>query len=103
MPAPQNLHQARALSARRPRDRVVKPMDDIFQLMQDWAFDPDAMQAVLLAFAMACREMNATETSSVIKSMIARRIIGHAQRGERSADRLCRRTIEELLPKRKAD
>jgi len=24
---------------------VVKPMDDIFQLMQDWAFEPDAMQA----------------------------------------------------------
>jgi hypothetical protein len=80
---------------------VVKPMDDIFQLMQDWAFDPAAMQAVMLAFAMACREMNATETSSVIKNMIARRIVGHAQRGERDADRLCRRTVEELMPKRK--
>ena len=80
---------------------MVKPMDDIFQLMQDWAFDPDAMQAVMLAFAMACREMNATETSSVIKDMIARRIVGHAQRGERDADRLCRQTVEELLPKRK--
>jgi hypothetical protein len=45
--------------------------------------------------------MNATETSSVIKSMIARRIVGHAQRGERNADRLCRQTVEELLPKRR--
>ena len=89
------------MSARRRRDAVVKPMDDIFQLMQDWAFDPDAMQAVMLAFAMACREMNATETSSVIKNMIALRIVGHAQRGERNADRLCRQTVEELLPKRK--
>jgi hypothetical protein len=33
--------------------------------------------------------------------MIARRIIGHAQRGERSAERLCRRTVDEVLPKRR--
>ena len=75
-------------------------MDDILQFLQDWAFDPDAVRAVMLAFIMACHELNATETSSVIKSMIARRIIGHAQRGERNAERLCRRTVEELLPKR---
>ena len=59
-----------------------------------------SLTTTMLAFAMACREMNATETSSVIKSMIARRIVGHAQRGERNADRLCKRTVEELLPKR---
>ena len=74
-------------------------MDDILQLMQDWAFEPVAVQSVLLAFAMACRELNATETSSVIKAMIARRIVGHAKRGELDADRLCRRTVDELLPK----
>jgi len=77
-------------------------MDDMIQLMQDWAFEPDVLQAVVLAFAMACRDLNATETSAVIKNMIARRIIGHAQRGERNADRLCRQTVEELLPRRKA-
>lgn len=75
-------------------------MDDILEFMQAWAFDPDAVQAVMLGFIMACHELNATETSSVIKSMIARRIIGHAQRGERNADRLCRKTVDELLPKR---
>lgn len=74
-------------------------MDDIFQFMQDWAFDPDAVQAVVLAFGMTCREMNATETSSVIKSVIARRIIGHAQHGERDAGALCRQTVDEMLPK----
>jgi hypothetical protein len=74
-------------------------MDDILQLMQDWASDPDIVQAVMLAFVMACRELNATEKSSVIKTMIARRIVGHAQRGERDAGRLCRRTVDELLPK----
>ena len=74
-------------------------MDEILQLMQDGAFDPDALQAVTLAFVMACRDLNATETSSVIKTMIARRIIGHAERGERNAGRLRRRTVEELLPK----
>jgi hypothetical protein len=76
-------------------------MDDILQVMQDWAFDPDAVQAVILAFIMACHELNATDTSSVIKSMIARRIIGHAQRGERNAERLCRLTVDEVLPKRR--
>jgi hypothetical protein len=80
---------------------VERPMDDVIQFMQEWAFDPDAMQAVTLAFIMACRELNATETSSVIKSMIARRIIAHVQRGERSVELLCRRTVEELLPKRR--
>jgi len=74
-------------------------MDDILALMQD--IDPDVIQAVTLAFVMACRDLNATEVSSVIKSMIAQRIIGHARRGERDAGRLCRRTVEELLPKRK--
>ena len=59
------------------------------------------VQAVMLGFIMACRELNATETSFVIKSMIARRIIAHVQRGERNATLLCRRTVEELLPKRR--
>ena len=76
-------------------------MDDILQFMQDWALDSQAVQAVMLAFIMACHELNATETSSVIKSMIARRIIAHVQRGERNATLLCRRTVEELLPKRR--
>ncbi len=70
------------------------------QFMQDRAFDPDAVQALMLAFTMACRELNATETSSVIKSIIARRIVGHAQRGVRSAEQLCRCTVDEVLPKR---
>jgi hypothetical protein len=56
---------------------------------------------VTLAFVMACRDLNATQTSSVIKRMIARRIIGHARRGERDAARLCRQTVEELLPRRR--
>ena len=56
-------------------------MDDILQLVQDWAFDADTMQSVVLAFGMACRELNATETSSVIKKVIARRIMRHAERG----------------------
>jgi hypothetical protein len=73
-------------------------MDDILALMQD--IDPDVLQAVTLAFVMACRDLNATEVSSVIKSMITRRILGHVRRGERDACRLCRRTVEELLPKR---
>lgn len=74
-------------------------MDEILQFMQDWAFDPDAVRAVMLAFIMACHELNATQTSCVIKSMIARRIVAHAQRGERSAERLCRRAVEEVLPR----
>jgi len=46
--------------------------------------------------------MNATETSSVIKSMIARAASsGTRSAAERNADRLCRRTVEELLPKRR--
>ena len=75
-------------------------MDDILQLVQDWAFDADTMQSVVLAFGMACRELNATETSSVIKKVIARRIMRHAERGDRSPDRLCRKAVDELLPKR---
>lgn len=75
-------------------------MEDLLQFMQDCAADPDLVKAVMFAFVMACHELNATETSTVIKGMIARRIIGHAQRGERSADRLCRTTVAEILPKR---
>ena len=73
-------------------------MEEILQFMQ--GADPEAVKAVTLAFAMACRELSATETSSVIKGMIARRVIAHARRGERSAERLCRQTVEALLPQR---
>jgi hypothetical protein len=72
-------------------------MEDFLQFMQD--ADPDMVKVAVLAFAMACRELNATETSSVIKGMIARRVIAYAQRGERSAERLCRQTVEALLPR----
>jgi hypothetical protein len=72
-------------------------MEDLLQFMQH--ADPDMVKVAVLAFAMACRELNATETSSVIKGMIARRVIAYAQRGERSAERLCRQTVEALLPR----
>ena len=62
-------------------------MEDILQFMQEWAFDPDAVQTVMLAFMIACHELNATRTSSVNKSMIARRIIAHVRRGKRNAER----------------
>jgi hypothetical protein len=72
-------------------------MEDLLQFMHD--ADPDLVKVAVLAFAMACRELNATETSSVIKGMIARRVIACAQRGERNAERLCRQTVETLLPR----
>jgi hypothetical protein len=72
-------------------------MEDLLQFMQD--ADPDMVKVAVLAFVMACHELNATETSSVIKGMIARRIIAYAQRGERSGERLCRQTVEALLPR----
>jgi hypothetical protein len=72
-------------------------MEDLLQFMHD--ADPDLVKVAVLAFAMACRELNATETSSVIKGMIARRVIAYAQRGERNAERLCRQTVEALLPR----
>lgn len=77
-------------------------MDDLFQLLQEWAFEPEVAQAVCLGFVMACRELNASDKSPVIKSVIARRIVGHAKRGMHDADRLCRRVVEELLPRRRA-
>jgi hypothetical protein len=74
-------------------------MEDLIAFMQ--GADLDLAQAVLLGFAMACRELNASETSTVIKGMIARRVIACARRGERSAERLCRQTVEALLPRRR--
>jgi hypothetical protein len=72
-------------------------MEDLLQFMQDAG--PDMVKVAVLAFTMACRELNATDTSSVIKGVIARRIIAYAQRGGRSAERLCRQTVEALLPR----
>lgn len=73
-------------------------MEDLLQFMQD--ADPDTVKVAVLAFVLACRELNATQTSSVIKGVIARRIVGYVLRGERSAERLCRQTVEALLPRR---
>src|SRR5262245_2458803 len=39
-------------------------MEDLLQFMQD--ADPDMVKVAVLAFAMACRELNATDTSAVI-------------------------------------
>lgn len=75
-------------------------MEELLQFMQDCAADPDLVKAVALAFVMACHELNASNTSTVIRGMIARRIIGHAQRGERRADFLCRQTVADVLPTR---
>jgi hypothetical protein len=68
----------------------------IYRLLQNSAFDPDAIQIMTAAYEGACRALQLADRSDPITEMVAKKVIEIAQLGERDPVRICDRALQEL-------
>ncbi len=68
----------------------------ITPFLKGQSFDPEATRAMGLAFENACRSLGLAGRADAATEVVARKIIELAQRGERDADVLHSRALEEL-------
>jgi len=59
-------------------------------------FDPDLVKAMGIAFENACKELGLVDRTDPLTSMVARTVIGLAQRGIKTADQLAAAALEEI-------
>jgi hypothetical protein len=64
-------------------------------LKDQTVFEPEATQAMSIAFDEACRALNLTNGAHRERETVAVRIIELARRGERDPKRLCERILRE--------
>ena len=55
----------------------------LYRLLEDHAFDPDAVKAMSVAFDDACRILGLAERTDSLRDFVARKVIECAQTGER--------------------
>jgi hypothetical protein len=60
----------------------------IYRLLQNQAFEPDAIAAMTAAYEEAIRTLGLRDRSDPLTQLVAERIIEFAQRGERDPIRL---------------
>ena len=66
---------------------------------RDLVFDPDHLRAMLAAFDVVCTELKLARGKGDQRTeLVALKIIDLAEAGERSADELAARTIDEFTP-----
>jgi hypothetical protein len=65
----------------------------IISLLEDEAFEPEHIRAMVEALDRVTRELGVTDRSS--REILATRIIDLARKGERSAERLSERVLQE--------
>ena len=70
----------------------------LYRLLQNSAFEPEAVAAMGAAFEETCRLLGLADTSDALRDLVAIKIIELAQQGERDADRLRQRTMEHFKP-----
>jgi hypothetical protein len=63
---------------------------------QDVYFEPDVIEAMGAAFEKACRSLNGSAQSDLLREMVAKGIIEAARGGERDPDQLCDETLKAL-------
>jgi hypothetical protein len=69
----------------------------IYRLLQNSAFDPEAIKVMTDAYEEACRTLMLSERrTDPLTEMVARKIIEVAQTGERDPNALCKRALKEL-------
>ena len=59
-------------------------------------FDPELVKAMGIAFENACKELGLVDRTDPITSLVARTVIGFAQRGIKTSDQLTTATLEEI-------
>jgi hypothetical protein len=60
----------------------------VYRLLQDKAFEPDAITAMTAAYEDSIRSLGLRDRSDPLTQLVAERIIEHAERGERDPIRL---------------
>jgi hypothetical protein len=60
----------------------------LYRLLQNCAFDAEAVEAMSAAFEEACHVLGLAERTDPLRDMVARKIIDCAQTGERDPARL---------------
>jgi hypothetical protein len=77
----------------RPGEERPMPID---RMLTEAAFDPDAVKALTTAYEDVLATLGLERRTDPLTRMIARKIIEHAQRGERDPIRLRESVLKEL-------
>jgi hypothetical protein len=83
----------RALSCSPAR---VPPMRTGVPVPQDTFFGPEATRVMGAAFDKVCRSLHDSGPPSIVKEIIAKRIIDLAREGESDSEQLCDMTLKSL-------
>lgn len=59
-------------------------------------FDPELVRAMGIAFENACKELGLVDRTDPITTLVARTVIGLAQRGIKASDQLTAAALEEI-------
>jgi CRP-like cAMP-binding protein len=70
----------------------------IRQFLNGERFDPDTTRIMGVAFEMACVALRLADRGDLAKAVVAEKIIELAKAGERDANTLCERSLNELAP-----
>jgi hypothetical protein len=79
----------------RPPARIL-PMRTGVPVPQDTFFGPEATRVMGAAFDKVCRSLHDVGQPSMVKEVIARRIIDLAREGESDPEHLCDMTLKSL-------
>jgi hypothetical protein len=81
------------MAARLPPFHIGRLVVPIHRLLQNCAFDQEAINVMVSAFEGACRALDLVD-GHPRREYVAKAVIELAQQGERDAERLRERTIE---------
>lgn len=71
-------------------------MANSHHIVTDVSFGPDATLAMGAAFDKACRSLQESGQTNVVREIIAKQIIDLARDGERDPDHLCEASLRAL-------
>ncbi len=71
-------------------------MTEPLEMFRATAFDPDTVKALCDAYEKARKSLHDTGQPSIVREVIAARLISLAKQGERDADRLCEQALSAL-------
>ena len=69
---------------------------NVLPFLHDVSFDPDTTHIMGKAFDGACKELHDIGQSDLVKTVIAKRIIQIAGKGERDPNQLCKRALQAV-------
>jgi len=68
----------------------------ILRLLQDRAFDPEAIKVITQAYERACNELRLVDRTDPLTELVAKAIISVAETGESNPDRILQAALQKL-------